>query len=157
MAIAVGALGAAQIGMVAAQKIPQYFDGGVHGGGLAMINDAGGSNYVETVVTPDGKVQQFKGRDVITDLPKGTEIFTPEQWASKELEYMLNSRGVMLSNQASKGFTAEQMDAILAKHFGKIQTNTTVFDKKGIMQFSEIQGNRTIRNANRATGLGFKV
>ena len=157
LAIAVGALGAAQIGMVAAQKIPQYFDGGVHGGGLAMINDAGGSNYVETVVTPDGKVQQFKGRDVVTDLPKGTEIFTPEQWQQKELEYMLNSRGVMLNNQASKGFTAEQMDAILAKHFGKIQTNTTVFDKKGIMQFSEMNGNKTIRNANRATGLGFKV
>ena len=157
LAIAVGALGAAQIGMVAAQKIPQYFDGGVHGGGLAMINDAGGSNYVETVVTPDGKVQQFKGRDVITDLPKGTEIFTPEQWQQKELEYMLNSRGVMLNNQNSKGFTAEQMDAILAKHFGKIQTNTTVFDKKGIMQFSEMNGNKTIRNANRATGLGFKV
>ena len=153
----IGALGAAQIAVVAAQKIPQYFDGGVHGGGLAMINDAGGSNYVETVVTPDGKVQQFKGRDVITDLPKGTEIFTPEQWQQKELEYMLNSRGVMLNNQASKGFTAEQMDAILAKHFGKIQTNTTVFDKKGIMQFSEMNGNKTIRNANRATGLGFKV
>ena len=153
----IGALGAAQIAVVAAQKIPQYFDGGVHGGGLAMINDAGGSNYVETVVTPDGKVQQFKGRDVVADLPKGTEIFTPEQWASKELEYMLNSRGVMLSNQASKGFTAEQMDAILAKHFGKIQTNTTVFDKKGIMQFSEMNGNKTIRNANRATGLGFKI
>jgi hypothetical protein len=151
------AIGAAQIAMVSSQKIPQYFDGGVHGGGLAMINDAGGSNYVETVVTPDGKVQQFKGRDVVTDLPKGTEIFTPEQWASKELEYMLNSRGVMLSNQASNGFTAEQMDAILAKHFGKIQTNTTVFDKKGIMQFSEMNGNKTIRNANRATGLGFKV
>ena len=157
LAIAVGALGAAQIGMVAAQKIPQYFDGGVHGGGLAMINDAGGSNYVETVVTPDGKVQQFKGRDVVTDLPKGTEIFTPEQWQQKELEYMLNSRGVMLNNQVSKGFTAEQMDAILAKHFGKIQTNTTVFDKKGIMQWSEIQGNKTIRNANRATGLGFRI
>ena len=153
----IGALGAAQIAVVAAQKIPQYFDGGVHGGGLAMINDAGGSNYVETVVTPDGKVQQFKGRDVITDLPKGTEIFTPEQWQQKELEYMLNSRGVMLNNQASKGFTAEQMDAILAKHFGKIQTNTTVFDKKGIMQFSEMNGNKTIRNANRATGRGFSV
>ena len=153
----IGALGAAQIAVVAAQKIPQYFDGGVHGGGLAMINDAGGSNYVETVVTPDGKVQQFKGRDVVTNLPKGTEIFTPEQWQQKELEYMLNSRGVMLNNQASKGFTAEQMDAILAKHFGKIQTNTTVFDKKGIMQFSEMNGNKTIRNANRATGLGFKV
>ena len=157
LALIIGGIGAAQIGMVAAQKIPQYFDGGVHGGGLAMINDAGGSNYVETVVTPDGKVQQFKGRDVVTDLPKGTEIFTPEQWQQKELEYMLNSRGVMLNNQASKGFTAEQMDAILAKHFGKIQTNTTVFDKKGIMQWTESRGTKTIRNANRATGRGFSV
>ena len=157
LAIAVGALGAAQIGMVAAQKIPQYFDGGVHGGGLAMINDAGGSNYVETVVTPDGKVQQFKGRDVITDLPKGTEIFTPEQWQQKELEYMLNSRGVMLNNQVNKGMTAEQMDMIMAKHFSKIQTNTTVFDKKGIMQWTESRNSKTIRNANRATGRGFNV
>ena len=49
------------------------------------------------------------------------------------------------------------MDAILAKHFGKIQTNTTVFDKKGIMQFSEMNGNKTIRNANRASGKGFSV
>lgn len=157
LSVAIGILGAAQIAVVAAQKIPQYFDGGVHGGGLAMINDAGGSNYVETVVTPDGKVQQFKGRDVVTDLPKGTEIFTPEQWQQKELEYMLNSRGVMMQNQSSKGFTAEQMDMIMSKHFSKIQTNTTVFDKKGIMQFSEMNGNKTIRNANRATGLGFKV
>ena len=157
LAVALGVLGAAQIGIVAAQKIPQYFDGGVHGGGLAMINDAGGSNYVETVVTPDGKVQQFKGRDVITDLPKGTEIFTPEQWQQKELEYMLNSRGVMLNNQVNKGMTAEQMDMIMAKHFGKIQTNTTVFDKKGIMQWTDSRNSKTIRNANRATGRGFNV
>ena len=153
----IGALGAAQIAVVAAQKIPQYFDGGVHGGGLAMINDAGGSNYVETVVTPDGKVQQFKGRDVVTDLPKGTEIFTPEQWQQKELEYMLNSRGIMLNNQVNKGMTAEQMDMIMAKHFSKIQTNTTVFDKKGIMQWTESRNSKTIRNANRATGRGFNV
>lgn len=153
----IGALGAAQIAVVAAQKIPQYFDGGVHGGGLAMINDAGGSNYVETVVTPDGKVQQFKGRDVVTDLPKGTEIFTPEQWASKELEYMLNSRGVMLNNQVNKGMTAEQMDMIMAKHFSKIQTNHTSFDKKGIMHWTESRNSKTIRNANRATGRGFNV
>lgn len=153
----IAALGAAQIGIVAAQKIPQYFDGGVHGGGLAMINDAGGSNYVETVVTPDGKVQQFKGRDVVADLPKGTEIFTPEQWQQKELEYMLNSRGVMLNNQVSNGMTAEEMDRILSKHFSKIQISKTVYDKKGFTSYVEYQGNKTIRNANRASGTGFNV
>jgi tape measure domain-containing protein len=157
LAVAMGLLGAAQIAVVASQKIPQYFDGGVHGGGLAMINDAGGSNYVETVVTPDGKVQQYKGRDVVTDLPKGTEIFTPEQWQQKQLEYLLNSRGVMLNNQVNNGMTANEMDVILSKHFSKIQTNHTSFDRKGIMQWSEAQGSKTVRNANRASSIGFKV
>ncbi|WP_311963882.1 hypothetical protein, partial [Acinetobacter baumannii] len=66
LSIMVGALGAAQIGMIAAQKIPQYFDGtDNHPGGLALINDGKGANYKETVVTPDGKVRQFSGRDVV--------------------------------------------------------------------------------------------
>ena len=122
-----------------------------------MINDAGGSNYVETVVTPDGKIQQFKGRDVVTDLPKGTEIFTPEQWQQKELEYMLNSRGVMLNNQVSNGMAADELDRVMAKHFSKIQISKTVYDKKGFNSYVEYQGNKTIRNANRASGTGFNV
>jgi hypothetical protein len=152
----IAGIGAVQIGFIAAQKIPQYFDGGTHGGGLAMINDAGGSNYVETVVTPDGKVQQFQGRNVITDLPNGTEIFTPEQWQQKELEYMINSKGITMNNQSS-GMTAKQMDKVLSKHFSKIQTNHTVFDKKGISQWSTYNGNKTIRNENLANSIGFNV
>jgi hypothetical protein len=154
----VAALGAVQIGMVASQKIPQYFDGGTHSGGLAMINDAGGSNYVETVVTPDGKVSQYSGRDVVTDLPAGTEIFTPEQWRDKELQYMLNSKGISMSrNTTNNGMTAQEMDIVLSKHFGKIQTNTTVFDKNGIRTWSESNGNKTIQNANRVSRTGLKV
>jgi hypothetical protein len=158
LSIAMAALGAVQIGMVASQKIPQYFDGGTHSGGLAMINDAGGSNYVETVVTPDGKVSQYSGRDVVTDLPAGTEIFTPEQWRDKELQYMLNSKGISMSrNTTSNGMTAQEMDIVLSKHFGKIQTNTTVFDKNGIRTWSESNGNKTIQNANRVSRTGLKV
>jgi hypothetical protein len=158
LAFLVGALGAAQIAMVASQKIPQYFDGGTHGGGLAMINDAGGSNYVETVVTPDGKVSQYSGRDVVANLPAGTEIFTPEQWRDKELQYMLNSKGIsMQKNAANNGMTAQEMDIVLSKHFGKIQTNTTIFDKNGIRTWSESNGNKTIQNANRVSRTGLKV
>jgi tape measure domain-containing protein len=153
----IAALGAAQIGVVAAQKIPQYFDGGIHGGGLAMINDSGDSNYVETVVTPDGKMKQFKGRDVVVDLPKGTEIRTPEQQYQKELEHMINSRGVMLNNQVSQGMTEDQLDRVMSKHFSKIQVSKTVYDKKGFSSYVEYQGNKTIRNANRASGTGFNV
>ena len=158
MAVAVGALGALQIGMVASQKIPQYFDGGVHDGGLAMINDGGGSNYVETVVTPDGKVSQYSGRDVVTNLPKGTEIFTPEQWQEKELHNMLQSRGISMNvSKQNGGMTAQEMDMVLAKHFKKIQTTTMNIDKNGFSMFTESNGNKTIRNANRVSGTGFKI
>jgi hypothetical protein len=152
------AIGAVQIGMVASQKIPQYFDGGTHSGGLAMINDAGGSNYVETVVTPDGKVSQYSGRDVVANLPAGTEIFTPEQWRDKELQYMLNSKGIsMQRNTTNNGMTAQEMDIVLSKHFGKIQTNTTIIDKNGVRTWSESNGNKTIQNANRVSRTGLKV
>jgi len=158
LALILSALGAAQIAMVASQKIPQYFDGGVHDGGLAMINDGGGSNYVETVVTPDGKVSQYSGRDVVTNLPKGTEIFTPEQWQEKELHNMLQSRGISMNvSKQNGGMTAQEMDMVLAKHFKKIQTTTMNIDKNGFSMFTESNGNKTIRNANRVSGTGFKI
>lgn len=158
LALILSALGAAQIAMVASQKIPQYFDGGVHDGGLAMINDGGGSNYVETVVTPDGKVSQYSGRDVVTNLPKGTEIFTPEQWQEKELHNMLQSKGISMNvSKQNGGMTAQEMDMVLAKHFKKIQTTTMNIDKNGFSMFTESNGNKTIRNANRVSGTGFKI
>lgn len=158
LALILSALGAAQIAMVASQKIPQYFDGGVHDGGLAMINDGGGSNYVETVVTPDGKVSQYSGRDVVTNLPKGTEIFTPEQWQEKELHNMLQSKGISMNvSKQNGGMTAQEMDMVLAKHFKKIQTTTMNIDKNGFSMFTESNGNKTIRNANRVSGTGFRI
>ncbi len=158
LSLIVGAIGAAQIAMVAAQDIPRYFDGGVHGGGLAMINDAGGSNYVETVVTPDGKARQYKGRDVVTDLPSGTEIFTPEQWREKQLQDMLSEKGISMSrNYQSSGMTAQEMDLVMSKHFSKIQVNNTTFDKNGIRSWSERNGNKTINSNARGEGRGFLV
>jgi hypothetical protein len=157
--IATGALGAAQIAAVAAQKIPQYFEGGTHGGGLMMVNDAKGSNYKETIVTPDGKIIKPEGRDVVMNAPKGTQIFTPEQWQEKELHNMLQSKGISMneSHHSNNGLTYQEMDAILGKHFKNITTQTTTFDKKGFSSYSVSKGNKTIRNENRASGQGFKV
>jgi hypothetical protein len=124
-----------------------------------MINDAGGSNYVETVVTPDGKVSQYSGRDVVADLPKGTEIFTPDQWKEKELQSMLNSRGVSMTANYNKssGATAAEIDGVMAKHFKKIQVNNTTFDREGMRSWSESNGNKTIQSNNRVSRTGFKV
>jgi rRNA processing protein Gar1 len=159
LAIAIGGIGAVQIAAVAAQKVPQYFEGGTHDGGLMMVNDAKGSNYKETIVTPDGKIIKPEGRDVVMNAPKGTQIFTPEQWQEKELHNMLQSKGISMneSYHNNSGLTYQEMDAILGKHFKNITTQTTTFDKKGFSSYSVSKGNKTIRNENRASGQGFKV
>jgi len=72
---------------------------------------------------------------------------------------MLNSKGISMNMTVNKnnGMTSQEMDIIMSKHFSKIQTNNTVFDKNGIRQWSEKNGNRTIQNANRVSRTGFKV
>lgn len=159
LAITIGAIGAVQIAAVAAQKVPQYFEGGIHDGGLMMVNDAKGSSYKETIVTPDGKIIKPEGRDVLMNAPKGTQIFTPEQWQEKELHNMLQGKGISMnqSYNSNSGLTYQEMDAILGKHFKNITTQTTTFDKKGFSSYSVSKGNKTIRNENRASGQGFKI
>jgi hypothetical protein len=157
LAIGVGVLGAAQIAMVSSQKIPQYWMGGTHDGGLMMVNDGAGSNFKETIVTPDGKIMQPQGRNVIMDAPAGTEIFTQSQW-NDTLNDMLQGKGISMSNNyQSSGMTASQMDAVMSKHFSKIQVNNTTFDKNGIRSWSDKNGNKTINSNARGSGTGFKI
>jgi hypothetical protein len=54
LSVAIG-LGAVQIGLVASQKVPQYFDGtDNHTGGLMLVNDGKRANY-RKVILPNGK------------------------------------------------------------------------------------------------------
>jgi hypothetical protein len=159
LSLMVGALGAAQIGVVAAQKVPQYFEGtDNHPGGLALINDGKGSNYKETVVTPDGKVRQFNGRDVVIDAPAGTQVFTHEQW-NNELNTMMREKGISMANsfQSKSGLSYQEMDSIIAKHFSKITTQSTVIDRNGFNTFVSNGTSKTIRNQSRYSGTGFAV
>ena len=155
LALILGALGAAQIAMVASQKIPQYFDGtDNHIGGMMLVNDGLGANYQEKVILPNGKEIMPEGRNVLMNAPKGTKVLTHEQ----QIMQMLNERGVSLSKPyQSNGMTANEMDSIMGRHFAKIQTNTTNIDKRGFSQWSEKNGNRTIQNNNRVSRTGFNV
>ncbi|VTX88295.1 Phage-related minor tail protein [Enterococcus hirae] len=55
--------------------IPQYAKGTVeHPGGLAMINDQKGQVHEEYVQMPNGKGFIAKGRDLLVNLPKGTQV-----------------------------------------------------------------------------------
>lgn len=58
-------------------KVPQYADGtDGHPGGLAMINDGGGTYRKEMVTLPNGQSFIPEGRNIIAPLPKGTQVTT---------------------------------------------------------------------------------
>ncbi|MDR0680859.1 MAG: hypothetical protein LBG15_03250 [Dysgonamonadaceae bacterium] len=74
LSIIIGALGAAQIYQIAAQKIPEYREGTKgHPGGLAIVGDGGKS---EMAILPGGKVWKTPAEAVIANLPKGTEVLS---------------------------------------------------------------------------------
>jgi len=95
-------------------------------------------------------------------MEQGDKVYTASETKqmlfNDDLNYMLNSKGIsMPRNNSSGGMTAPEMDYIIGKHFAKIQTNNTTFDKNGFSSWSEKNGNRTKQNANRVSGIGFKV
>ncbi|HAA0225375.1 TPA_asm: phage tail tape measure protein [Listeria monocytogenes] len=52
-----------------------------HKGGPALVNDANGSNYEEMITTPDGNSFVPKGRNVLLNLPRGTEVLRGDKIA----------------------------------------------------------------------------
>ena len=118
LSLIVGAIGAAQLAMVASQEIPAFAEGGVHEGGRMLINDAKGSKYQETVVTPDGKVRQFKGRNKVVDAPKGTQIFTPDQWSKQINNLLLKNNISPLQTNQTNGINKEDLESVFRKYSG---------------------------------------
>lgn len=161
LAAAAAALGAVQIAMVSSQKIPQYFKGGTHDGGLMMVNDAPGSNYKETIVYPGGSIAKPEGRNVLMNAPSGTKIYTPEQWdkieQEKQLFNMLQPRGISMSMQNNaSGFNYEAMDGIMNKYLGNVTVEKTVIDGHGFSNYVEKQGSKTKINRSFASSKGFR-
>jgi phage-related tail protein len=118
LSIAVAAIGAAQLAMVAAQEIPAFAEGGVHEGGRMLINDAKGSKFQETVITPDGKVRQFKGRNKVVDAPKGTQIFTPDQWSKQINNLLLKNNISPLQTNQTNGINKDDLESVFRKYSG---------------------------------------
>ena len=152
----VAAIGAIQIGIVASQKVPQYFDGtDNHIGGLMMVNDGKGANYKEKVVLPSGQEILPQGRNVLMNAPKGTKVLTHEQ----QLFEMMQDNGISMSQTITKsnGMTANEMDCVLGKHFSNIKTVNNYVDQKGFHSYIQNGNSRTIMNQNRVSGSGISV
>lgn len=166
LSIAIGLIGALQAGIVQAQPIPQFFEGGTHKGGIMMVNDAKGNSYKETVVTPDGKVIKPQGRNVLMNAPAGTEIFTPEQWKAKEnaLGNILAERGISFNPNVMRNFAFNGNTGLsksdfdngisqLQKTFANSPSSEIRFDEKGYRKFTIQKGQRTER-LNRRFNIG---
>jgi hypothetical protein len=152
--IAVAALfagiGAAQIAMVNSQQIPAYAEGTEnHPGGRMLINDGKGSNYKETVVTPDGKATQYNDRNVLLNKPKGTKVYTPEQWHKKQLDEMLFFQGIFMSKNISEssysnnGLSKSDFDNginKLSRTISERESLLIIKDAKGERLFEKKQG-----------------
>lgn len=146
LAIAIGIIGAAQIAMIAAQPIPAYAEGtDNHSGGLMLINDGKGSNYTETVETPDGKLKQYKGRNVLVNAPKGTKVHTHEQWQDK-LNSILADSGI----KRNYAYETQQQDnsditneiKALSRIIQNKESITITRDEKGERIYKKVQGQR---------------
>jgi hypothetical protein len=73
LAIAIGALGAIELGVALATPIPKYKHGTKnHPGGYAILGDGGKS---ELAITPSGNMIQSGAKDELHYLPKGTVVF----------------------------------------------------------------------------------
>lgn len=160
-AIAFGLLGAAQLAIVNSQQVPAYADGTEnHKGGLMLVNDAKGSNYQETVITPDGKTYKPKGRNVLMNAPNGTKVKTAE-W-TESLNNILHEAGINgistpIYDKVSNTLTANELDNVMGKYFANIQTNHTIMDANGITNYMVKNGQKTTRLDNRVSFKGYRV
>lgn len=152
------AIGAAQAAAISSQEIPRYFKGGTHDGGLMLVNDGSGSNYRETIKFPDGSISKPEGRNVIMNAPKGTEIFTHDQWLKDQrensLNSMLKSNNIEMYSQSneSRGMTKDDFYEVMGNTLGKQPIERNVWDGNGFARFTNKRGNFTRRMNSRANG-----
>lgn len=130
-AILFGILGAAQVAMISAQPVPAFEKGGIHDGGLMLVNDGKGSNYEEKVVTPDGKVIEPKGRNVLMNAPKGTKIFTHDQWQDQMNNILLGNGITPMQVNNYQGLTKSDLEDVMSRNLNRDSYHFNI-DENGI-------------------------
>ena len=109
----VAGIGAAQAAFVAAQPLPQFKDGVRNfEGGLAVINDAPGTNFREIAQLPDGSLLSPKERNTVVNLPKGSNVYTADE--SQNMMDNIN-RSVFAMNMEAQGRTID--NALMIMNF----------------------------------------
>ncbi|WP_258319964.1 phage tail tape measure protein [Listeria monocytogenes] len=84
-----------------------------HKGGLAVVNDAPGSNYRELITTPSGKTFLPEGKNVLLDLPRGSSVLRGDKtakllrsvprFAEGTKKSLLNTKGIQILSKMNPG------------------------------------------------------
>lgn len=154
LSVIVGALGAAQIALIASREIPAYKEGVIgHEGGLAIVGDGGRSEIIQT---PSGSLFKTPSTDTLIDLPKGSNVY------KSEADFLKNS-GTLLGGmphinlEGSKGLTQSQLGIELQKAFGSIQTVNMNLDRQGLNVHIQNQSAKTVKLNNLVSFKGISV
>jgi hypothetical protein len=141
-----------QIGFIASQKIPEFKDGVTDfNGGMAIVGDGGVS---EVIKTKDG-VYSTPAKDTLVNLPKGSNVYKNHD---EYFNSVIKEMGIMPSiPKMDGGIKANEMDAILSKHFSNIQINQTSIDKNGLNSYIKKGNAKTTLLNNRVSFKGFSV
>lgn len=163
LAALVGALGAAQVGIIASQPIPQFEKGTKDSpAGLALVNE----KRNEVIVSPDGNVFRPKGRNQFVNLQEHSQVFKSEADFDRELGGLLGSNGINsygvgahapVVNVIGNTLTSEDMERAFKNALKGRANNVTTIDKHGFSTYATAQlTKRNILN-NRVTFKGKNV
>lgn len=144
LSIIVGALGLAEIAIIASTPIPK-FEKGVRDfeGGTAIINE----KRQEVVRTKDGRVSRPKGKNLVVNLPKHADVFKSEADFQRQLDRELSVNGISSPKQ-EKGITALDMEMAMRRAIGSNKGDVITLDKKGFTtyQINQMTKNKILNN-----------
>lgn len=164
--IAIGSA-AAQTGIVLAQTLAGFKDGGIAPGGMILVNDNGTTNYKEVIRTPKGRVLRPQDPNTPIDVPKGSEIFKNENEFTNQLNKELAFNGILpafnrfsRTENVSNALTKDDFNIGIKRLQDTINSGDRSeihIDERGISKFIKRDQARTKMLNNRFIGRGRKL
>jgi tape measure domain-containing protein len=155
LSIAIGAIGAVQLGMVASQQIPQFYKGTDNAPeGWAWTQEKG----AEIITDKSGRVKDTgsNGGAKLTYLSKGDKVFTADQskniMFNKELNSILNNNGILPTNVINNKLDLLPLRSDIRSLENTIKNKSElhmISDRQGFSIYQKEQGKRALLVSNR--------
>lgn len=153
LAIIIGALGAAQIALIASQEIPAYKEGIRNApGGLSLVGDGGRSEIIQT---PSGNLYRTPDVDTLVNLPKGSNVY------KSDADFLRNS-GVLNTTpkvdwNGGRMPTAKEMAREIGNEIKNMPTSNTILHEGGFKSWVNKGHSREVKFNNKVQMKGVSV